>query len=826
MNNNVILDLSSGWEFKKYNSDEFLSAIVPGCIHLDLLNHNLIPDPFFGENEKKLQWVSDNDWIYRLNFFVDEDFISKKNKKLIFHGIDTYASVYLNDSKIIEADNMFHPWESNVTNILKLGQNKIEIEFRSPLNEILPKLQNRDYVLPADNDKAGGMSPYIRKAPYHFGWDWGPCLITSGLWKKVELVGYDSMLIENINLSQITCNSKMAKLSIEVELLSKISTIATLFIKQDSLNIEIQFQLDILKGKNKFNNIIKIVNHELWWPSGHGEQHLYKFEIRIQSNDIDKIIQKRIGFRNVKIKREKDKAGESFEIYVNDKAIFSKGANWIPADSFTTRLKKEDYRRLLEDVVKVNMNTIRVWGGGIYESDFFYDICDELGILVWQDFMFACSLYPGDNEFLKSVEKEAIYQVKRLKDHSSIILWCGNNEIAWAWYNWEWKEKLPKHLWEDYKSLFHNVLTEVCKKYDPIRLYWPTSPGHGTDAPITGQLYGSGDNHYWGVWHGGDDFEAYEDNVGRFMSEYGMQSYPELQTVKTFTNPKDRDINSRVMISHQKASLGNKNVIKYIEKYNLKPNNFESLLIISQIMQAEAIKVAVESHRRNMPYCMGTLYWQLNDCWPGASWSSIDYRGTWKALHYAAKNFFKSVLVSIKIKNDKVEFYVINDLHKVVNCDLHIELYDFSGERLKYFVKPLKLNSISSKKYFSMSVKELIENKRKSELLLRSFIKKKEKIISKNSFYFVKPKEINIPKPKFNLEYEFLNKNTIIIITSYSFLYKVHINCVNSCGIFSENYIDLLPGEIKKIKFEINDDSKINNKELMFKVKTMYDLVY
>ncbi len=820
---NIILNLSSGWEFKKQNSDEFLPAEVPGCIHLDLLRNKLIPDPFFGVNEKELQWISRKNWIYRLKFFVDKSLNLKRYKRITFFGIDTFASIFLNGKKVIEANNMFHPWESDLSNNLKLGENIIEIEFRSPLIEISPKLKKLDYILPADNDKAGGMSPYIRKAPYHFGWDWGPCFVTSGLWKKVQLIGYDSFLVNSINLNQLRINNKFGEIEIEVEIISNNLSKATLFIMEESLKFEKEFILNIKKDINIFKKSFKVVSPKLWWPVGHGDQNLYNFNIRIKSNDFDSSFNKRIGFRTVKVVRKRDKKGESFTFNINNTAIFSKGANWIPADSFTTRLKKEDYLEYLKSVVEANMNTLRVWGGGIYEPDYFYELCDELGILVWQDFMFACSLYPSDKPFLKSVKKEAIYQIKRLKDHPSIVMWCGNNEIAWAWYNWEWKEKLPNHLWKSYKLLFHKVLLKVCKKYDSSRLYWPSSPGHGIDVPKTGQIYGSGDNHYWGVWHGGDDFEAYEANVGRFMSEYGMQSYPELSTIKTFAASKERNINSVTMKFHQKASLGNKNVIKYIKKYYSKPNNFESLLVISQLMQAEAIKIAVESHRRNMPYCMGSLYWQLNDCWPGASWSSIDYNKNWKALHYAAKKFFTPILVSIKQKEKYLEIFAINDLNELIDCDLVIDLFDLNGKKIQSYCKSLKLSPISAKKYFSTKVQNFIKGKNRSKILLKSFIKHKDTVLSMNNYYFVKPKDLCYPEPKFNIKHEVLEDTFLIIILPITFLYKVHFICTNCKGVFSDNYIDLLPGEEKRIKFKPVEN--INIKNLLFNVNTMYDLV-
>ena len=826
MQKNLVKNLSEGWQFKREGSNKFFSAEVPGCVHLDLIKHGMIPDPFFRENEKEVQWVSDTNWNYQLTFSADDKTISKKYNKLIFYGIDTYADIYFNGEKIFEADNMFHPWEFDVSKLIKGGQNRIEIQFRSPLKEVEPVMEKLDYKLPADNDQAGGTSPYTRKAPYHYGWDWGPCLVTSGLWKKVELISFNSTYVENISFNQLRCDASIAELAIEVEFFSNSKQKYHISVEEETKNIREEFEISALKGNNNFFEIIKIIKPELWWPSGHGKQYLYNFKIKIHSVDFNDAYEKRIGIRDVLIKRDKDKDGESFAISVNGKPIYSKGANWIPADSFTTRIKRENYKSLLGDAVKANMNTLRVWGGGIYEPDCFYELCDEMGIMVWQDFMFACSLYPADVKFLKSVEREATYQVKRLKDYASIILWCGNNEIAWAWHNWEWKENLPEHLWEDYKLLFHKTLPDVCKKYDPKRLYWPTSPGHTTEAPEEGQAYGGGDNHFWGVWHGGEDFDAYEKNVGRYMSEYGMQSFPELKTIKEIAHSSDLAINSGVMTSHQKASLGNKNVIMYMEKYYSKPINFDSLLKISQLTQAEAIKVAVESHRRKMPYCMGTLYWQLNDCWPGASWSSIDYKGRWKALHYAAKNFFQPIYISIKQVKNNIEIYGMNDINHPFKGDLVVQVLDFNGESLSTLKKSIKLKSVSASKILTFDVGELIDDEKINRMLIRASLNNKIKQLSQNEFYFAKPKELQIPKPRFDFEYKILNGEVEIIIKAHTFIYKAFIICDKSDGLFSENFMDLIPGELKKVKFKKGKKSDHKLEDLTFIMKSYYELVH
>ena len=453
------------------------------------------------------------------------------------------------------------------------------------------------------------------------------------------------------------------------------------------------------------------------------------------------------------------------------------------------------------------MNTLRVWGGGIYESDEFYGLCDEMGILVWQDFMFACSLYPGDKEFLNSVEKEARYQVNRLKDHPSIILWCGNNEIAWAWHNWGWKEKYPEKVFvQDYKRLFHKLLPRVCRELDPSRLYWPSSPGDSDSLPVTGQNYGSGDNHFWDVWHGGKDFQAFEDNIGRFMSEFGMQSFPDLKTVDSFCEKKDKDLDSDVIKSHQKASLGNANVEKYVDMYFPRPKDFSCFVVASQIMAGEAIKNAVESHRRAMPYCMGSLYWQLNDCWPGASWSSLDYYGNWKALHYFAVDFFSPILISVTEKEEHTCFFVVYDDDKIGKAELVIRLIDFDGEIINSEKIKFSFPSNSSAKVYETKTASLLKSSDPGEVILRSSILLNDKIMSKNDYIFVRPKDLKLPEQKFKYEYEKEQGRHLIYIEALSFLYKMHIRCTNDSGVFSRNFFEMVPGDTAKLEYLPSND--------------------
>ena len=816
-------NLNNKWQLRSYAKDNWINAKVPGNVHLDLLDNKIIPDPFFSQNEAELQWISKKDWTYKLLFEPDKDILDRRNIELLFHGLDTYADVYLNDIKVISANNMFHQWSAEIKDLIKEGLNELIIQFRSPLKEVAEKMKSLDYTLPADNDQAGKTSPHTRKAPYHYGWDWGPCLVTSGIWKDVELVGWDDWHVTHFQINNESVSKDNAELEVELEVIAEIQETLKITLSELITGNEYKQAFKMKSGINNFSFNISLKNPQLWWPHGHGDQTLHHFFLKVETHDQLEQRERKIGVRDVNVKRVEDEKGESFEIIVNDMPIYSKGANWIPADYFVERLEIEDYRRLLKDAKRANMNTLRIWGGGIYEPDHFYELCDEMGIMVWQDFMFACSMYPADDSFLETVDKEARYQVNRLKSYASVILWCGNNEAASAWLSWGWKEDLPDSIWEDYRKLFHQLLPKVCSELDPQRLYWPSSPCHGTDQSNQDQIYGKGDNHYWGVWHGGDDFNAFDDNVGRFMTEYGMQSFPSMSMIESFTNEKDRNLDSDVMNAHQKASLGTGNLMKYVEDYYQVNDDFDSIAGLSQIMQAEAIRFAVETHRRNMPYCMGTLYWQFNDCWPVISWSSIDYGGNWKALHYAARKFFSPLLVSIRDLDNKIEIHVINDQHHEIESEIRLGLFNFNGDTLFNDSSDIKVEPFSSVIYHTFDKDDLVGGSAPSEIIFRAELFVGAKVLSRAHQFFKRPKHLSIPSPDFDYEIERISGKHVITVRSNSFLCQLHLISTKVRGVFSDNYLDMLPGEVKMIDFEPSENKELKKSDL--KVRTLFEMM-
>jgi len=816
--------LNNKWqlEYIKDGNSRWIDAQVPGDVYLDLLDNNLIPDPFISENEEKVQWVSKQNWVYRLVFSIDPSIINKKNKHLYFEGIDTFSEISLNNTQILTTNNMFHPWEIDVSNLLIPKNNELIIKLKSPLDVAKSIKEALPYKLPADNDKAGGASPFIRKAPYHFGWDWGPSLVNMGIWKKIKIFGWDSFRTTYSTINQKYCDPNLALLEAELHIHSNQTIKGLVTIVEEKSLTNKKFEINLKPGPNIIHHEINILSPDLWWPNGYGSQPLYNFHFSIKLNKSVIKVKKQIGIRSIFIDTSSDKEGAKFEINVNGKPIFAKGANWIPADSFPTRISKYNYNQRLNDAVDANFNTIRVWGGGIYEPDEFYDLCDKKGLLVWQDFMFACSMYPADDDFLKSVEKEVSYQIKRLKHHASIALWCGNNEIGVAWHNWGWKEKLPIEVWKkDYNELFHKLIPDIIAKNDPYRFYWPTSPGFTTELPSEGQKYHMGDNHYWGVWHGGDPFSAFKENTGRFMSEYGMQSFPDLETIKMFCPTNEFEKNSRSITSHQKASLGNKNLEKYLNMYYPEEKDFESFVILSQIMQSYTLKIAIETHRSSMPKCMGTLYWQLNDCWPGISWSTLDYYGNWKASHYEVKRLFEPLILTAIEKNNEIIFYAINDNEIIHNLILIIKAISSNGIILNE--EKIKINSLEygSNQINKMSKKAMV----KDVDFLRLELMSKDNCLSKNDHFITEPNNLILEKPSFNFNYKINNSKIHLQVNANNFLYKLHLTCKNQNGVFEDNFFEMLPNEQRTIEFYPNKNKGPLPYSYDFELKTFYELV-
>ncbi|WP_408008015.1 glycosyl hydrolase 2 galactose-binding domain-containing protein [Pseudalkalibacillus sp. A8] len=811
------------WKFKQADERNWMPATVPGSVHTDLLSNQQITDPFYGRNELELQWIDKKDWEYETVFDVPDDVFRSSHVELVFHGLDTYADVYLNDTKILSADNMFRSWKVDTKGLLQEKDNRLRVYFRSPINEDLVKLDNLGYNLPAVNDHSedGGvgeknLSVFARKAPYHYGWDWGPRFVTSGFWKPVELNGWSEARITDLFIDQKTVTAEMARITGVVEVEAEADFEGTLKFSTDGVFVEEQVQL--VKGLNEVEVQMDIAEPQLWWSRGLGEQHLYEFTAVLLKEEREVAAKEvRTGLRTIRLVQEKDEAGKSFYFEVNGVPIFAKGANHIPNDSFVTEVTYERYKHEILSAVESNMNMLRVWGGGIYEYDEFYELCDEYGILVWQDFMFACSMYPGDEAFLENIRHEAEENVKRLRNHPSLALWCGNNEMdtAWSQYDedggWGWKQQYsPKEreeIWQAYDYVFHDILPEAVKQYSSGTDYWPSSPmadWSGDENQHAHNQSTSGDIHYWDVWHGLKPFEDYNENIGRFMSEYGFQSFPEYETVKTFAETEDMALDSEVMLHHQKIGRGNFLIKEYMEKYLPNPVDFEGFLYMSQVLQAEGIKSAIEAHRRKKPFCMGTLYWQMNDCWPVASWSSMDYEGRWKALHYQVRKSFQDVMLSIDgTDSSKVDIHVISDLLSYVEGELHIQLLDFEGNVLKEKSSKVDVKPNSGKVVLRLSTEELLEGFDRTRTVLEALIVQDGNVIDRKEHYFVSVKDLELSSPE------------IIVTESDDGVFYVDTNVLakqvwlssETEGIFSDNYFDLIPGQKKKVQFYSRDGS-------------------
>lgn len=778
------------WEFKHKN--RWYEAEVPGNNFSDLLNHGLISDPFYGTNEDSVQWISEKNWSYRSNFSVTENTLTKKNQILCFNGLDTYAKVYLNDSLILQANNMFRIWDVDVSDILE-KDNILLIKYNATTKIEKQKQTALGYSLP------GGDRVFSRKAGFHYGWDWGAKINPSGIWRKVELKSWDTYRIKDIYVIQDNLTDTLANLTVNVEIES--SATKTITVKGYD-NIVEHFKLK--KGDNSLSLNIQILSPKLWWPHGYGRQNLYDIPVSITDNNgvIHKET-KRIGLRKIELITTADLAGESFYFKINDRPIFMKGANYIPQDNLQNRVTKSHYRKLLNDVKTANMNMLRVWGGGIYEEDIFYDLCDSLGILIWQDFMFACAMYPSDSLFVENVRQEAIDNVKRLRHHPSIALWCGNNENSEGWNRWGWQNKYntkqKNEIWEGYQKIFQGMLPSIVSENSQA-VYWESSPKFGRGNP---QHQFQGDAHYWGVWHDAEPFENLEEKVPRFMSEFGFQSFPEISTIETFSDSTEWYLNSDVMKSHQKHPRGNSLITEYMAReYNV-PKDFKKFIYASQILQANGMQIGLEAHRRSQPYCMGSLYWQLNDCWPVASWSSRDYFGHWKALHYTVQDVFAPISLSLEKTNNKsFNIWAVSDTTNYTDT-LLISTYSLKGKLLSARKELIKINAKSQ-------LIDSIPFCKGDEFIICTL---QQKNIQSKVGFTKNIKNYNFPNP--NIQHQYINGQLKLSTDIPAFQVYLHGVQVK----FSDNFFTLLPGQEKIIDIET---SGFNPNNLL--IWSLYDL--
>jgi len=609
-----------------------VAANVPGSVYNDLLTAGLIEDPFYRDNEMSALKLMDNEFCYTRSFTVEKELLETDAVCLRCEGLDTIANIHINGNLVGIANNMHRIWEFDVKDCLHVGDNTISINFASPTKYIKEAYANS--VADGSSDAMVGF-PHIRKAHCMFGWDWGPRLPDAGIWRDISIIGIESAKIRDVRIEQNHENDKVTlKIFTNLDHCSNETNICVNVTAPDGA---------CLSACGEACEIV-IENPELWWPAGFGEQPLYEVSVSVQRGpaEVDNWT-RRIGLRTMTVSRRKDEWGESFCHCVNGIDIFAMGADYIPEDNLLPRVNPERTRRLLEDARAANMNCVRVWGGGYYPEDYFYNICDELGLLVWQDFMFACAVYNLTEEFEENITAEFVDNVRRLRHHPSLALWCGNNEMEDFVDKGEWVSTHRQKA--DYIKMYEYIIPKVLKEEDPQAFYWPASPSSGGsfDNP---QDPNRGDVHYWMVWHGLLPFTDYRNHYFRYVSEFGFQSFPCMETINSFTLPEDRNIFSYVMEKHQRNSSANGRIVYYLSQMYLYPGEMDNLVYASQLLQAQAMQYGVEHWRRNRGRCMGAVVWQLNDCWPVASWASLDYFGRWKALHYYEKRFFAPVLIS------------------------------------------------------------------------------------------------------------------------------------------------------------------------------------
>lgn len=817
------ISLDDGWKFREAGKGVWHKATVPGCVHTDLLANSLIEDPFYRDNEKSLQWIGKTDWEYETTFDAPPELLTRAHVELVFEGLDTYAAVTLNGSPLLEADNMFRTWRVDCKKLLKPGANTLHITFRSPIKEVLPLMAKMGYQLPAPNDQGEKTSPLTRKAPYQFGWDWGPRFVTSGVWRPVSLEAWDAARVESLRVVQTRLGNDSAQMTAEVEVVSTGAADAVVVVENlTDKAAPVRQAFKLAAGVNKLAVNLTISRPRLWWPNGMGEHPLYDIRARlvVEGRQTDEA-SARTGLRTLELRQQPDKDGKSFTFVVNGVPVFAKGANWIPADSFPTRITNERYRQLLASARDANMNMLRVWGGGIYESDDFYRLCDEMGLLVWQEFMFACSMYPGDRAFLENVRAEAIDNVKRLRNHPSIVLWCGNNEVETAWQHWGWKQSLPASLWDDYKKIFHGLLPQVVAEYDPTRPYWPSSPSSNLEDDPDSQKMG--DVHYWQVWHAAAPFSEYEKQHPRFMSEYGFQSFPSIETVNAYTIASDHDIQSPVMLAHQRHPRGNQLIREYMLREYPEPKDFDSFLYVSQVLQAEGIRVGAEHLRRTRPHNMGSLYWQLDDCWPVASWSSIDYFGRWKALQYYARRFYAPLLVSPHVEDGKVELYVVSDKTEATPARLSASLLDFDGHVLASQQSDVNVLPLASKSYLSLPVGELLRGRDAKGVFLLCELTAGGRVFAANDYFFEPFKNLSLPAPRVSADVVQTRDGLRLTLSSDKFARGVYLSSEGGEGFFSDNFFDLIPGRPVEVEYRTRRAVKPDEFRKTLKVRSLTD---
>ncbi len=820
-----IQSLNGDWQFRQVNSEEWLPAKVPGGVHTDLLANGRIADPFAGDNEKRVQWVTESDWMYRYSFYVSIELLREEKISLVCDGLDTLAEVRLNGQELGHTDNMFRRYEWEVKPLLTTnGENELTISFSSPVKYAAEKQAIRG--LPGVPQAFPG-GPHLRKAPCHFGWDWGPQLPPIGIWKDIRLEGRSEGRLDEVRLRQThTGGQVMVEARVTVKPWGKLPLKVKIYV--EAPDGELFERETAVEGLEAVKLEVPILNPRLWWPNGYGEQPLYKVEVSLIHNNGPKgnLIDQaklQIGLRTIELRQQEDPWGRCFAFVVNGVQIFAKGSNWIPADTFPTRITSESLETLIHAAAETHQNMLRVWGGGFYEDERFYDLCDQYGILVWQEFIFSCSIYPLDvSEFLDNVHEEAVQNIRRLRHRASLALWCGNNEMEWGWVDWNWNRTELQDLKAAYDKFFHHTLKEWCLAEDPDHSYWPSSPS--SDTPFkdpNGQR--QGDSHYWDVWHGGKPFTAYRSQYPRFMSEFGFQSLPPLETIRSYAKEEDWNMTSYVMEQHQKNANGNSMMIRQMLDAFRMPKDFESLVYLSMVLQADGIRYGVEHWRRYPDRVAGILYWQLNDCWPVASWSSLDYFGRWKALHYAARQFYAPVLLTIEDNPPEMAVYVSNDDLTSWEGTVNWSLESFDGKSLSQGSAPVNAAPQSACQVCKLDFSKQVNGDNHRKVIFIAELMQAEQLISRQVTSFAPIKHLELENPSINVNRDSHSGKLIIDLESNTLALLVELSLEGRDVVFSDNYFTLPAG--RKVQITCSFPEGWNEKQVKeaLQLRSVYD---
>jgi len=800
----IFQTLNGKWIMNERGSESYIEASVPGSVLSALLVQHRVQDPFFGTNEIETREMFRKDYFFAREFEVMPELYEQERVRLCCKGIDTISRIYINNMLVGSTDNMHRTYYFDIKQYLHPGPNTIMVEIFSPINYIenrKPTLNKEIDYVPQGCKKA---NQYIRKAHSMFGCDWGAQIPDCGIWRSIDLIGYSLIRLDDVQIIQ---HHEKKKVNLEIHVKAELFRNGPYIIQSEIVTPEgrVSAITETMTGKEAVLNM-EIDNPKLWWPNGFGEHPLYTvsvFALDMNGNQWDSK-SFRIGLRTITVEQDKDEYGRSFCFNVNGVPIFAKGANYVPEDTIYNFISKEKIDYLLKSAIRCNFNTIRVWGGGYYPSDTFYELCDEYGLIVWQDLMFACNIYDLTEDFRKSIEAEVTDNISRIRHHACLGLLCGNNELELAWTEWDEVKYHSDALRHDYYRMFEEILPEIAERTAPQTFYWKSSPssGGGFDDPGSENR---GDAHCWDVWHGLKPFSTYADHAIRFVSEFGFQSFPSIKTINTFTKEADRNIFSRVMESHQKNNGANGRILNYLADNFLFPKDFESIIYLSQIQQALAVKAGVQHFRRNRECTMGTLYWQFNDSWPVASWSSIDYFGRWKPLQYFARNFYASIAGSI-VRNDKtMSVYVQNETRDFETRRVRVTLLTMDFRMLHEAEYEVDVPPFGVSRVCELDYSQLVTGIEDQVFVEAEFFDEDGNVTSTEIEMFVAYKYLRLDSSSISYSVIELADEYVIRLMSGGFAAFVELDLRQADAIFSDNYFHLTSKREKTVKLKKSD---------------------